>query len=351
MSDTETLALGFSVTWANYALVAAAVIYIYDCILTLALEVQLFQEKILKSGGWRLFLQMAPLRYLALVYQFIIIYGLTLAHITPQARTHARNYIAPFVDSITALLATRFILGVLTRGKDDDDNVKSFVSSRRSFESPYQTPHSSVPSLHPEGPHLPPGLPGSPATTLSSEGSRLPPDPDLSVLFPAWPPAMNETEESSTVAAQQTLGRWPSNNSLASLTVLESGGLRWPPETFDFEYDDDEDPQTVLEAPQVIIFGLTEIIDDNGDPQTVIETPQVIVFGLAEIIDDDGEPQTVIETSQYANIEPIPMHRGRRGSRTRIDTPLIRAAFNLGDSEDGVNAAPMEAEEIRALPV
>ncbi|KAF7350676.1 hypothetical protein MSAN_01628300 [Mycena sanguinolenta] len=84
MSDTETVALGFSVTWANYALVAAAVIYIYDCILTLALEVEVFQQKILKRGGWRIFLNLAPLRYLSLVYQLIIIYGLPLAHITPQ---------------------------------------------------------------------------------------------------------------------------------------------------------------------------------------------------------------------------------------------------------------------------
>ncbi|KAJ7882529.1 hypothetical protein B0H14DRAFT_2702934 [Mycena olivaceomarginata] len=33
-----------------------------------------------------------------------------------QARNHARNYIAPFVDSITAILAARFIMGTLERG-------------------------------------------------------------------------------------------------------------------------------------------------------------------------------------------------------------------------------------------
>ncbi|KAF7378277.1 hypothetical protein MSAN_00253100 [Mycena sanguinolenta] len=160
---------------------------------------------------------------------------------------------------ITALLATRFIMHFMLRvWGEEDDEVRSFVSARRSFESTppiYQTPRSSVTSLDPEGPHLPPGLPGSPATTLSSEGSRLPPDPDLSVLFPAWPPVTNETESYATHADPEALVNWPSvtqkKNSFTSLNALESRTPSWPPKTFEFESSyDNVDPQAVIENPQ-----------------------------------------------------------------------------------------------------
>ncbi|KAJ6467871.1 hypothetical protein C8R45DRAFT_1019300 [Mycena sanguinolenta] len=224
----------------------------------------------------------------------------------PSVRTHARNYIAPFVDSMTALLATRFILGNLKRRKLQDDDTHSFVSSRRSVESAYQTPRSSVTSLHSEGPQFPPGLPGSSVTTLSHEGSPLPPDPHLSVLFPAWPPAMDDTGNSPTPADQQTLGNWPSvtrkNNSFASLTALEYGSSSWPPERFEFECG----------------------YDNYVDPQAVTDTPQC----------------------NYP--EPVPMQRGRRGSRTRTDTPLTRAAFGLDGREGGSNF--MEFRSSRTPP-
>ncbi|KAJ6467865.1 hypothetical protein C8R45DRAFT_1019273 [Mycena sanguinolenta] len=228
----------------------------------------------------------------------------------PSVRSHARNYIAPFVDSTTALLATRFIVGFMTGVKVDDDDTPSFVSSRGSFESPLtarQSPRSSVTSLHSEGPQSAPSLPGSSVT--SHEGSRLPPDPDLTVLFLAWPPATNETETSATPADQETLGNWPSvtqkaspNNSFASLAALESGSSSWPPERFEFECG----------------------YDNYVDPQAVTDTPQC----------------------NYP--EPVPMQRGRRGSRTRTDTPLTRAAFGLDGGEGGSNL--MEFRSSRTPP-
>ncbi|KAF7378280.1 hypothetical protein MSAN_00253400 [Mycena sanguinolenta] len=196
----------------------------------------------------------------------------------PSVRTHARNYIAPFVDSLTALLATRFIMGILTRGNHADDDIHSFVSECPEFRVPsptVQTPESSVASLlfKAASSHSQPGISNASSTMLSSEGSPLPPGPDLSVLFPTWPPEvwialmgspltwqiqMGETENSSVPVDPQSLGNWPSrtgkNNSFSSLAALESGGLNWPPETFGFEfgYDNDVDPQAVIETPQVI---------------------------------------------------------------------------------------------------
>ncbi|KAJ6569829.1 hypothetical protein DFH09DRAFT_1362980 [Mycena vulgaris] len=83
----------------------------------------------------------------------------------PSVRVHARNYIAPFVDSLTAILATRFILGSLTRGKRDDVDDYSFASPRPSFA----LRHSTIVENH-------------------VGDSRSFPDASRSVIFPAWPP-------------------------------------------------------------------------------------------------------------------------------------------------------------------
>ncbi|KAK7036204.1 hypothetical protein R3P38DRAFT_2771698 [Favolaschia claudopus] len=49
----------------------------------------------------------------------------------PSARTHARNFIVPFVDSMTASLATRFILELHERGRlEKEDTLTIFKSSK-----------------------------------------------------------------------------------------------------------------------------------------------------------------------------------------------------------------------------
>ncbi|KAJ7845421.1 hypothetical protein B0H14DRAFT_976359 [Mycena olivaceomarginata] len=67
-----------SVTWASYALVAAAVIYTYDFIITTAAEVQ--AAKIRHSY----FLHLVPLRYFGLFYQIAIMFGIFLSRSTPK---------------------------------------------------------------------------------------------------------------------------------------------------------------------------------------------------------------------------------------------------------------------------
>ncbi|CAK5277832.1 unnamed protein product [Mycena citricolor] len=51
----------------------------------------------------------------------------------PSARNHARNFITPYVDALTPLLATRFILELAERGQEPADTRMSIVS-RTYFE-------------------------------------------------------------------------------------------------------------------------------------------------------------------------------------------------------------------------
>ncbi|KAJ6522962.1 hypothetical protein DFH09DRAFT_200170 [Mycena vulgaris] len=75
--------------WANYALVAAAVLYIYDCIITFSAEVRLVQANIMKlEGHRRLLLQFVPLRYFALFYHVTIICGVSMSELRPKLWRH-----------------------------------------------------------------------------------------------------------------------------------------------------------------------------------------------------------------------------------------------------------------------
>ncbi|KAJ6569830.1 hypothetical protein DFH09DRAFT_1154873 [Mycena vulgaris] len=79
MSQTTNLSPGFSVTWADQALITAAVIYIYDFIVTFTAEIQLYK----KQNG-RVFLTFSPLRYFALLYQITVIPGIVAVQFRPQ---------------------------------------------------------------------------------------------------------------------------------------------------------------------------------------------------------------------------------------------------------------------------
>ncbi|KAJ7795208.1 hypothetical protein B0H14DRAFT_2920624 [Mycena olivaceomarginata] len=69
---------GKTVIWTNYALVASAVLYIYDCILTFSAEVRLVQADTVK-GRRRYLLQFLLLRYFALLYHVAVISGVSLS--------------------------------------------------------------------------------------------------------------------------------------------------------------------------------------------------------------------------------------------------------------------------------
>ncbi|KAJ7159662.1 hypothetical protein C8R46DRAFT_1224241 [Mycena filopes] len=70
-------------TWANYTLVAAAVAYLYDFILTVPTEIELYNQFRWKRNR-RLFLQFLPLRYLSLVYQIVVLSGLARSDLTAK---------------------------------------------------------------------------------------------------------------------------------------------------------------------------------------------------------------------------------------------------------------------------
>ncbi|KAJ6450062.1 hypothetical protein C8R45DRAFT_1043958 [Mycena sanguinolenta] len=78
----------------------------------------------------------------------------------PSVRAHGRNFIAPFVDSLTAILETRFLLRV-AENRSQDRDYPSTIASRRSLCS--QSP------------------------TLD-EDTLYEPEPDSSPVMFAWPP-------------------------------------------------------------------------------------------------------------------------------------------------------------------
>ncbi|KAJ7696166.1 hypothetical protein B0H16DRAFT_842476 [Mycena metata] len=73
------------ISWGNYALLAAAVVYIYDFTLTWHAEANLLRWRGDDPYRWApYFLHLVPLRYFALMYQITVIYGISLAYVTPQ---------------------------------------------------------------------------------------------------------------------------------------------------------------------------------------------------------------------------------------------------------------------------
>ncbi|KAJ7470125.1 hypothetical protein B0H11DRAFT_1379669 [Mycena galericulata] len=80
----------------------------------------------------------------------------------PSARAHARNFIVPFVDSLTAILATRFMLELEEKGRD---RRRSGRSSRAVLPTT-QTLVGSEPAE-------PDSAPASPLTDNSDSGSSL----------------------------------------------------------------------------------------------------------------------------------------------------------------------------------
>ncbi|KAK7045056.1 hypothetical protein R3P38DRAFT_186388 [Favolaschia claudopus] len=56
----------------------------------------------------------------------------------PSARVHARNYIAPFVDSITSILAARFVLDSLKRSSGSTSSMTNSQASFRSIKFPLE---------------------------------------------------------------------------------------------------------------------------------------------------------------------------------------------------------------------
>ncbi|KAJ7031702.1 hypothetical protein C8F04DRAFT_1109498 [Mycena alexandri] len=95
MSQATKLSPGFSVTWADQALITAAVIYIYDFIVTFTAEVQLYKRR---GGG--VVLSFTPLRYFALLYQITIIAGIVAVQFKPQS--------CRILDNVTLSLDTGF---------------------------------------------------------------------------------------------------------------------------------------------------------------------------------------------------------------------------------------------------
>ncbi|KAJ7159669.1 hypothetical protein C8R46DRAFT_1287144 [Mycena filopes] len=107
-----------TITWENYALVAAAVAYLYDFIVTLPNEVKL-HDRIRSKGNFRGFLQFLPLRYFSLVYQIVVLSGLARSDLT--AKVSQALYPTPCLT-----LANRQRCGVL-------DNLTLSIDSAFQF--------------------------------------------------------------------------------------------------------------------------------------------------------------------------------------------------------------------------
>ncbi|KAJ7728938.1 hypothetical protein DFH07DRAFT_219460 [Mycena maculata] len=68
------------ITWANRALIAAAVVYLYDSVITFASEIELYRY----SKQRVLHLIFISTRYLSLLYQLFVICGIAWSRFTPQ---------------------------------------------------------------------------------------------------------------------------------------------------------------------------------------------------------------------------------------------------------------------------
>ncbi|KAJ7731077.1 hypothetical protein B0H16DRAFT_1733482 [Mycena metata] len=91
------------ISWGNYALLAAAVVYIYDFTLTWHAEANLLRWSGDDPYRWApYFLHLVPLRYFALTYQITVIYGTSLAYVTPQ-RSSVLHYRIVLHDSDLAI--------------------------------------------------------------------------------------------------------------------------------------------------------------------------------------------------------------------------------------------------------
>ncbi|KAJ7717341.1 hypothetical protein B0H16DRAFT_1611492 [Mycena metata] len=116
----------------------------------------------------------------------------------PSVRAHARNYIAPFVDSLTALLATRFTMGAVARRARADAQDSSDESSHASARPSLAPPHPVSP-VHGE------------------DGPQSLPAPVLFTLFPDWPPQTLELQDDSS----SSLGS--DSTAISSTWSLEDG--------------------------------------------------------------------------------------------------------------------------------
>ncbi|KAJ7845422.1 hypothetical protein B0H14DRAFT_976360 [Mycena olivaceomarginata] len=154
----------------------------------------------------------------------------------PSVRTHARNYISPFVDSLTALLATRFIMG-LAREIQGDEAGSATSSPRPSFES-FRV---SIASTNPAAMCCPAsGASPQPALrSLQEESVQSSSAHDHSALFPPWPPEAIVLDDIHRRPSRENEMEWPSVEGGQCL-ALDMHDSTWPPETFHFATSDSQ---------------------------------------------------------------------------------------------------------------
>ncbi|KAJ7917891.1 hypothetical protein B0H13DRAFT_2321964 [Mycena leptocephala] len=167
-----TGAPGEAIIWANYAVVAAAVLLVpclratFDaiaCIIVYSAVGRVIRnrKKFFKStstlppphdeGLSELFAE--GMQELGMIFVIMTVEAVFVQ--MPSVRAHARNYIAPFVDSWTAILTTRFILRLTKRKQQEPDDSSST--------------HSGI------------------SWPLSDEEAVWEPEPDSSPMIAAWP--------------------------------------------------------------------------------------------------------------------------------------------------------------------
>ncbi|KAJ7159663.1 hypothetical protein C8R46DRAFT_372740 [Mycena filopes] len=133
-----------------------------------------------------------------------------------KVRIHARNYIAPFVDSITASLATRFIMGIIERSQVDRSQVEaetySLSTSRRtSVDSSFTI--TSFQSPHPITFRTTPQETDNETNAVNDTASALPPSRaslDLHLSDnPSLPPSIMTSPASWQVSADLSIHSTP----------------------------------------------------------------------------------------------------------------------------------------------
>ncbi|KAJ7495605.1 hypothetical protein FB451DRAFT_1214441 [Mycena latifolia] len=92
-----------TIIWANRALIAGAVIYIYDWSLALSTETLLFSPR-----PRRALIAFIPLRYTSLLYQILVIVGIACSQFTPRSCTVYDN-VSLSIDTVFQVSYVAFI--------------------------------------------------------------------------------------------------------------------------------------------------------------------------------------------------------------------------------------------------
>ncbi|KAJ7666379.1 hypothetical protein B0H17DRAFT_282941 [Mycena rosella] len=135
MSQTSrSLVEASTIVWANRVLIASAALFIYDSILNLPTEIRLYK---FHSRYRRQLIPFIPLRNTSLVYQIVVICGISWVEFTPQRFLAQRNCLlwyscelATECGTTSSSVSTQFFRSRMSHSSVTDGSTGAFRSCR-----------------------------------------------------------------------------------------------------------------------------------------------------------------------------------------------------------------------------